>query len=569
MALLAVFSAMPAAPKVSAPTEITHDGWIKRSLLRRGAALFYQSKDPRGGMSDVIRRIADSGDQLLVAMPPWPGTALLDVSADGSRILFNRRVAGDCDSELWEMAFATAQPHRLGQACATAAAWPPDRARLAYSDRRALYLANSDGTAPKKLLTLPFDEAFELRWWPDGKRIRLVLAGGNGHSRLWDVRIDNGSAAPLLHGWSDKESDIERGGEWTADGRFFVFAARHNGAEGIWAIPESSSVLGRWLVRPTFLTGLTRVAHNVTRNPGGNKILALVELPQRGELLRLDPKMRQFALAPQWSWLSGGQLAFSPDGRRVVYLSYPEGRLSIADIDGTNLHPLTQSGWRGFLPQWSPDGRRLAFIVSKGEQGPARIRIVSPDGNDPIEPVPFPVWQGGPNWTSDSEIVFGDNGPKFPIPPTCALHAFDLKTGKAIDLPQTTGLWTARPCPTGRYIAAQTNDKSRLILYDRRTAARTELFRSPEGFLGDSPVWSRDGAYIYMDTPYARDPAVYRVRIRDRTVERVASLAGIQRVVGDIGLWLGLAPDDSLLILRQVEGSEIDSWDWVARQARL
>lgn len=76
-------------------------------------------------------------------------------------------------------------------------------------------------------------------------------------------------------------------------------------------------------------------------------------------------------------------------------------------------------------------------------------------------------------------------------------------------------------------------------------------------------MWSRDGAYVYMDVPYARDPAVYRICIRDRKIERIVSLAGIQRVVQAIGFWMGLAPDDSLLILRQVEGSEIDSWDWV------
>ena len=102
------------------------------------------------------------------------------------------------------------------------------------------------------------------------------------------------------------------------------------------------------------------------------------------------------------------------------------------------------------------------------------------------------------------------------------------------------------------------------MLYDRRTGGLTELFRSPEGTLGDNPTWSRDGAYIYMDVPYARNPSVYRIRIADRKVERIASLTGIQRVVEGIGLWMGLAPDDSLMILRQVDGSEIDSWDWVA-----
>jgi len=249
----------------------------------------------------------------------------------------------------------------------------------------------------------------------------------------------------------------------------------------------------------------------------------------------------------------------------VAYLSYPEQTLLAADVDGSNAHRLTSGAMCGFLPQWSPDGRRVAFMSHRcGENVLTRIRIVSPDGRDPVEPVPVRGWQGAPNWTSDSELVFGDDGPTFPIPATCSLHVFDFKTGKVADLPGTRGLWSARPCPTGRYIAAQTNDKRKLMLYDRTTAELTELFSSPEGTLGDNPTWSRDGAYIYMATPYARDPAVYRIRIADRQRERVDSLKGIQRVVENIGVWMGLTPGESLLILRQVEGSEIESWDWVA-----
>jgi len=561
IALLALSWTAPVAPKLRAHTQVTHNGWLKRRLLRRGDALYYESKGSGSGMSEGVRRISAAGDEFLTALPPGPGIALLDVSPDGSRVLFRPHAAGRCDSELWDMPLATRQPHRIGQACVSVAAWSPDGARLAYVEGRTLYLAKSDGNAPGKLLTLPYAWATDLHWSPDGRRISLVLQethGGRG--RLWDVQIERGRAAPLLPGWSSADTDEESSGQWTAGGRFFVFAATHSGVEGIWAIPQHSSVFGGWLARPAFLTSVAR-AFDVTPGPGGKKVFAVVDLPWRGELLRLDPKTQQFAVEPKWGWLSGRQLAFSPDGRRVAYLAYPEEVLWTADLDGKNPHRLSPD--HGYLPQWSPDGTRIAFMSSKAESGPTRIRITSPDGQDPVEPVPLRKWQGAPYWTSNRELVFGDNGPTFPIPSSCSLHVFDLKTGQVSDLPRTTGLWTARPCPTGRYIAAQTNDSARLMLYDRGTAAVTELFRSPEGRLGDNPTWSEDGAYIYMDTPYAHDPAVYRIRIADRKVERIASLVGIQRVES-MGLWMGLTPDGALLILRQVEGSEIESWDWVA-----
>jgi Tol biopolymer transport system component len=247
-------------------------------------------------------------------------------------------------------------------------------------------------------------------------------------------------------------------------------------------------------------------------------------------------------------------------------MTYPEPKLWISNVDGTNRRPLTTGTQQGALPQWSPEGRRIAYMSWKlSENGPTRIRVVSPDGRDAAEPVQWSGWQGGPQWTSDTELIFGENGPTFPIPASCSIHAFDFKTGKTTELPGTAGLWTARACPAGRYIAAQTNDNRRLILYDRRTAHVTELMRSLEGPLGDNPTWSKDGKSIYMDVPYATDPAIYRIRIADKSVQRIASLRGIQRVTAGTGLWIGLTPDGALLILREIQGSEIYAWDWVER----
>jgi Tol biopolymer transport system component len=189
--------------------------------------------------------------------------------------------------------------------------------------------------------------------------------------------------------------------------------------------------------------------------------------------------------------------------------------------------------------------------------------VVSADGGKLQEPVQWPGWLGAPNWASrGNELVFGENGPYFPIPATCSLHVFDFRSGKITGLPGTTGLWTARTCPTGRYIAAMTRDNRGLVLYNRRTAALTELFGSGQGQLGDNPTWSADGRFVYIDAPFSKDPAVYRIRIADRRIERVAGLSGIRRVTGGVGLWIGLTPDGSLLTLREMQGTEIYAWDW-------
>ena len=55
-----------------------------------------------------------------------------------------------------------------------------------------------------------------------------------------------------------------------------------------------------------------------------------------------------------------------------------------------------------------------------------------------------------------------------------------------------------------------------------------------------------------------------RVRIRDRKLERVADLKNF-RQAGFWGVWLGMAPDDSPLLLRDTGTQEIYALDWKER----
>jgi hypothetical protein len=56
---------------------------------------------------------------------------------------------------------------------------------------------------------------------------------------------------------------------------------------------------------------------------------------------------------------------------------------------------------------------------------------------------------------------------------------------------------------------------------------------------------------------------VTRVRIRDRKPERVADLKDFPQA-GYVGYWLGMAPDDSPLLLRDLGTQEIYALDWEA-----
>ena len=73
------------------------------------------------------------------------------------------------------------------------------------------------------------------------------------------------------------------------------------------------------------------------------------------------------------------------------------------------------------------------------------------------------------------------------------------------------------------------------------------------------PSWSRDSRYIYFENNATT--VWYRVGIKGRIVERLASLSGIKMAASSLG-WIGLTPDGSLIAARDVGSTEIYALDW-------
>jgi hypothetical protein len=71
---------------------------------------------------------------------------------------------------------------------------------------------------------------------------------------------------------------------------------------------------------------------------------------------------------------------------------------------------------------------------------------------------------------------------------------------------------------------------------------------------------SRDGKYVYFDSPSGDDPGFYRVRISDHKLERLVSWKDFRRAT----FCCDLAPDDSPLVVRDVGTHEIYAIDWEA-----
>ena len=117
---------------------------------------------------------------------------------------------------------------------------------------------------------------------------------------------------------------------------------------------------------------------------------------------------------------------------------------------------------------------------------------------------------------------------------------------KVSTLSGSRGLIGAARSPDGRYIVALHVGSPSVVLFDFRTQKWSELTTVRAAFLN----WSRDGQYVYF-LRWVKDPAVLRIRITDRRLEQIADLANLP-TTGNIGPWLGLGPDDSPLVLKDI-----------------
>jgi Tol biopolymer transport system component len=281
------------------------------------------------------------------------------------------------------------------------------------------------------------------------------------------------------------------------------------------------------------------------------KKLFVVGALARGELARYDAKSTQFL--PFLSGISADSVRFSKDRQRVAYVSFPEGTLWISKLDGSQRLQLSFPPLHAVLPSWSPDGKQIAFFDFTPGRTP-KLYAVSVNGGTPRELIPEDhQGQLDPNWSPDgTRIVFG----VAPTIPGGAIRILDVGTRQISILPGSNGLFSPRWSPDGRYLAAMPFDSRNLMLFDFARQSWEEI----AGVSASFPNWSRTGEYLYF--LHLRDhPCVMRVHIRDRRLERVADLTNF-RQTGTFGVWMGLAPDDSPLLLRDTGTQEIYALDW-------
>lgn len=271
-------------------------------------------------------------------------------------------------------------------------AWSPDGQWLAFYSRLkgGIWVVESAGGVPRQVA----DFGSQPSWSPSGDRIVFSSYSGLAvQSVLWTVGRDGTGRTPLT-----KPGDPAGGHQrptWSHDGRFIVFTSYTGNLDSdLWLIPagggEATSIGGSGGgggvagSTPRFSPN-DRAVYWAARTPEGNDGLARVSLDERGA-----PTGQPAVVLTIPGSLLGG-LSIALDSTAVAALSRGSGNLWAVDVAGDAASgppfALTTDEVRHTFPNYSPDGKRVAFHESIGNQRPTSW-IIDEDGKnrEPLSP---------------------------------------------------------------------------------------------------------------------------------------------------------------------------------------
>jgi serine/threonine protein kinase len=542
----------PSTPaRVVASEQLTSDALPKSSLVTDGARIYFSEE--KGGQF-LLQQVSTAGGETAPLTTPFASADILDISPDHSTLLITSEAGGtQTETALYQLPIPAGSPRAVGNVRAHSASWTPDGQYIIYGNGSDLYQVHPDGSQSHKLLTLP-GAAMDLRFSPDGAWIRFTLQDPeNNTSELWEVTpAGKGLRRVLPEEWNQPSQECC--GNWTRDGKYYLFESSRGNSHNIWALADSGSLLGRRSHAPQQLTaGPLAFLFPVPGNDG--KKLFVVGQQLRFELQRYDQSVRHFL--PYLNGISAGELDFSRDGKWLTFVNYPDHTLWRSKPDGSERTQLTYPPLQAHLPHWSPDSSEIAFMASEPGQ-PWKLYLISSQGGTPQPLTKERVNESDLTWMPDGKsLVFG-HMPwlQYANASESGIELLDLRTGKISALPGSEGLFSPRVSPDGRYVAALTADSKKLMLYEFATRKWSPLAQATFAYNS----WSHDSRYVYLED-YSRGDDIVRVSVHGGPLQVMQSVKDVPRGSDPWASWLGLGLDDAPLLMRDQSTQEIYALD--------
>ena len=555
-------SAEVATPRLLPFTQITSsdsifpgDVGIERfpALLTDGSRLYF-SKIESGRIALAYSAISGGDAHPLVTPPEIGEPRLADISPDGSKLLVFGEVLTELERTMWIVPSAGGAARKIMSGLGHDGTWMPDGSTVLYASGRNILITRNDGQEARVLTSVP-GRAFWLRCAPDGSRVRFtVVDSATRATSLWEFTFADKKLRPLLPGWSNPTSECC--GNWTPDGKYFVFQSNRVEGSNIWILPGKSWIGGPAPSPSQLTAGPLNFIGPVPARHGDQVFFTGAH--KRSQLRRYDAATRQFIPYLREIGMAG-RTEFSRDGTRVAWVSTSDGGLWQSRLDGSQRLQLTSGPMRVFMMRWSPDARSIAFMGK--EPGKTwKIYSIATEGGKPQIVSEEARNQADPDWSPDGKtIVYGrsseymaeDSTPK-------SIQMVDLTTRQVSTVPGSEGLFSPRWSPDGRYLIAMPLDQRKLMLFDIASKKWTEMANGTF----NNPVWSKDGKYIYYQS-YDEGSPIRRMPVGGGRVEEIADFRDLQPGA-TVGYW-GIASEDAPIASFHFLTADIYSVEWTHR----
>jgi len=407
-------------------------------------AWFLQSaRTPSAPTSNMIPLTAFPGDEQSPSLSP-----------DGNQVVFSWTGEQQNNEDIYVMPIGSGTPVRLTSDSAVdrTPAWSPNGTQIAFAriesvNQVAIYLATPPvPNSERKLATvLPIVDNFvytDVSWFPDGRRLVIAARESDGQTNgIVAIGVDSGESQsvvrspvsagryryPRVSPTGDalayalctanftcdtyvvdldanrtakgqarrltETNSIVTGIAWTPDGRSLIYGSEAGYIAFLWRVsvggtpPERVDAAGELATNPSMSSRGNLLAYE--RN-NANPELWKFEVGHAHETIASSTRRE---LNPQ----------FSPDGKRIAFESNRLGKLQIfvANADGTNAKALNGGNNQG-SPRWSPDNRSIVYDAQlpAGQRG---VLYSDADGG----PEHFVTSPGNvPSWSPDGRWIY-------------------------------------------------------------------------------------------------------------------------------------------------------------------
>jgi DNA-binding winged helix-turn-helix (wHTH) protein/WD40 repeat protein len=532
---------------VETPLSDHADPWAP--LITDGARVYFLER--QGDHENVVQTSTVGGETRIV-QTPFPSTRILDISYDRSEFLigdFGERRYG---MPLWIWPVQGGSPIRVGDLKVNDAVWHPNGQQIVYVTGSEIRIVRRDGTDNRPFIHTSGLPHY-LRWSPDASTLSFTVDDfqADSHS-LWEASADGSNAHLQFPTWGQPHGECC--GEWTPDGKYFLFASLHeDGISNLWVVKERRSWFRRGRSKPVRLTPMANPIWGPLPVGDGSRILAFGSRSEF-EHERFSTDLRQHL--PFLQGARGLDFAVSRDGIAVAFQRLPDRSLWRSKMDGSERVQLTAPPMLVAHPRWSPDGTKIAFeceFLGK----PVRACLVSAQGGAVREVLPQEGEQSSPSWSADGKsIVLAMNvlapgtfsGPR-------GIYVVDLETRKATKVPGANGLTSPMWSPDGKYLTAKSTDERRIFLFDSPTDKWNEIAFGK--FLSGQGAWTHDSRYLLIQDGLEPGQPIYRLRAGDFKRDRLVSFESLLGSGVEQCVLADLASDDALIITLQRSGSRV------------